>query len=66
VDEQRIDRAADAALEEFWASIAASFPEATSGDFPPDAMSMLFQCCRSAVVLWTQLNVTKGGKVDVE
>lgn len=33
--EARLEEAIESALEVFWSSIVASFPEATSGDFDP-------------------------------
>ncbi|MDK9702514.1 MAG: hypothetical protein OEL20_05195 [Sulfuritalea sp.] len=44
------------AKEQFWASIAASFPEITSGDFPPDATLKFDDACSEAAAIWVTGN----------
>lgn len=53
---ERMYRATDMAQEAFWACVAAAFPEAEAGDFPPDAHMHFEQACRHAVFTWLQFN----------
>jgi hypothetical protein len=46
----------EAALEAFWATVAARVPEAKSGDFPPDADSAIERAAYEAVTTWLLLN----------
>jgi hypothetical protein len=42
---EQIDKAIEDAGLAFWASVAKSFPEITTGDFPPgDSMQFAFAC----------------------
>ena len=44
------------AQDAFWAKIAECYPEAKSGDFPPDATSIFDDQCEAAVKYWIKLN----------
>jgi hypothetical protein len=62
--EKRILDAIEAAQESFWLSIAAAFPEATSGDFPPDADLALREAMTTGVTLWVNCNVVQAPEVQ--
>lgn len=53
---QRLHDAVVAAQEAFWAKIAAAFPEATSGDFPPGDQLAFDAACMSAATVWVEGN----------
>ena len=55
--EERIENAAAAAQEAFWASIAAAFPEVRSGDFPPDAHMAFERACIDATTTGVEGNM---------
>ncbi|MEH0937696.1 hypothetical protein [Micromonospora psammae] len=58
---ERIAKAVEAAGDAFWATIAAAFPEATAGDFPPDATMDIERAQHQAVHLWLHYNAPEGG-----
>jgi len=58
--DERIRLAVDKAEQAFWASIAESFPEAQSGDLPPDAVGLLMQSMTDVVKFWVHFNVPGG------
>ena len=45
------------AQDAFWSALAKQFPEATSGDFPPDAAFLFDSACSSAVSVWLKGNM---------
>lgn len=53
----RKEAAIIAADEAFWAKIVEAFPEATSGDFPPDAHIAWQTAMENAVEVWVNGNV---------
>ena len=55
--EVRIMAAKDAADQAFWAKVAEIFPEATTGDFPPDAHLMWVSAVESSIRTWVGINV---------
>ena len=55
--QHRIDEAVKKAEDSFWDTVASEFPEATSGDFPPDFSFKLTQQMSEAVVFWAQANL---------
>ncbi len=55
--EERIQKAASAAQEAFWASIAAALPEVRSGDFPPDAHMAFDRACIDATATLVEGNM---------
>ncbi len=55
--EERILTAKEAADQAFWAKVAELFPEATTGDFPPDAHLMWVSAVESSIRTWVHLNV---------
>jgi hypothetical protein len=61
-----IEAAVEKAQDAFWATIAAAFPTATAGDFPPDADLAFSQACVQAATVWTDLNVPSRGWVTGE
>lgn len=52
--QERIKRALQEAQSAFWGEIASSFPEITSGDFPPDAATTFDKACENAVNVWLE------------
>jgi hypothetical protein len=57
ISDERITAAVEDGAEAFWAVIAKQFPEATSGDFPPDAEYALTKALEEAVRVWLDANV---------
>lgn len=57
----RIDAAVQEAQDCFWSKIAERFPEAKTGDFPPDAEMSLMRELSSAVTTWVGSNMPKNG-----
>lgn len=55
--DERIDSAVEAAKMEFWREIADQFPDAESGDFPPDATREIDEAMFRAVMRWVDYNV---------
>lgn len=53
---ERIENAMEKASQAFWAVIAKSFPEITTGDFPVDAANQFEHACRQAVTIWIDSN----------
>ncbi len=51
----------EAAQLAFWAKVSELFPEATSGDFPPDASAAFNLAATRAVGVWIEWNVPCGG-----
>ena len=54
---QQIEAIAELAMEQFWAFVAESFPEATTGDFPPPEHVAFARAADNAVSIWVHLNV---------
>lgn len=54
--DDRIAAATETASLAFWASVAESFPDATTGDFPPDGTLAINHAMRKAVDQWTAWN----------
>ncbi len=52
----RIDKAQEEADDAFWAVIARHFPEAKTGDFPPEATEHLRLTEVAAIMYWLILN----------
>lgn len=57
MSESKKATAIDNALGEFWESIARDYPEATSGDLPPDVVIALEQAATSSVEQWLKYNL---------
>lgn len=53
----RLLQAVKDAKESFWASVAASFPEVKTGDFPAIPEDLFDTACFRAVEQWVHLNV---------
>lgn len=56
---RRCKAAAEAAQLTFWEEVIRHFPEATSGDFPPDATFAFDAACEQGVTSWAFWNVQK-------
>lgn len=56
---KRIDEAFEEASEAFWKKVAQAFPEADSGDFPPDAHMAWDRDARDAIATWVIFNVPR-------
>lgn len=56
ITEDRIDEATAACEERIGEVWAEMFPEATTGDFPPEASHALNETVQSALRLWLELN----------
>jgi hypothetical protein len=52
-----VKRATEDALEVFWQSIAAAYPQATSGDLSPGQTVALERAAEKAVEEWVHYNV---------
>ena len=52
-----IESVVEDALFEFWASIAAAYPEATTGDLTPASIFPLKKAAVAAVEEWVEYNV---------
>lgn len=50
----------------FFASLAAQFPQITSGDFSPEALCIFDDACEEAARLWLKSNLPLGSKVLTE
>jgi len=55
-DEIKFDEVLTKAKEAFWAIVAASYPEAKTGDFPPDADIKFDDATKNAVDVWLSFN----------
>lgn len=53
----RLDPALEEAQNAFWAVIVKHYPEADSGDFPPDATFAFDQAIKDAAETWIAFNV---------
>ena len=58
--EKQVALAVIAATDQLWSELAARFPTAESGDFPPDATIALEDAMIRAADLWVDYNVTLG------
>jgi hypothetical protein len=61
--ERRIAVTIEAASQAFWNTVAAHWPEATTGDFPPDATLDWSRAAQAAVTVWVEGNVPPVGFV---
>ncbi|HSX23251.1 MAG TPA: hypothetical protein VLE97_10810 [Gaiellaceae bacterium] len=52
-----VSSAVDDAMDAFWASIAASYPQATSGDISPGTLVPFKRAAQAAVEEWVWANV---------
>lgn len=52
----RLEKAVLEAEDAFWASIARSLPEVSSGDFPADALFAFHQATMKAATIWYESN----------
>ena len=57
--DEKIGSAIKNAEEAFWWSIAQSFPEIKTGDFPPDASEAFSAAAKEAVQTWIKFNKTQ-------
>jgi len=57
--DERIKTATDKAQDAFWTSVAKSFPEIKSGDFPPLQTALLDRILYDAVEYWRYINEEK-------
>jgi hypothetical protein len=55
-DKEKVAELVKEAEANFWAYIADSFPDITSGDFPPDATIKLEKQLNESVQLWITVN----------
>jgi hypothetical protein len=53
-----IEVMADNAQAHFWKSVADQNPHVTHGDFPPDLTQIFDMACKSAILMWLQINDT--------
>ena len=51
-----MDEIVQAALDKFWAEIGANYPEATTGDLPPEIVFAFEEEAERAVEVWVELN----------
>lgn len=53
----RAERVAAAALDAFWAAVAAGYPEARTGDVDPVTVAELGRAASRAVATWEEYNL---------
>lgn len=66
---QRLEDALEEADNQFWAAIANRFPEAKTGDYPPDLTFTRDQHNKESVLWWLRFNAPKlivGGEEEEE
>lgn len=51
-----IDKITEDALDAFWAVVAKNVPDATTGDFPPDATISMEREMRNLIEMWMRYN----------
>ncbi len=56
MSDSKLHNAVVLAQEKFWESLAASYPEIKTGDFPPDATLAFDGACMSAAAVWVSGN----------
>ena len=61
---ERISNAIEAAKASFWRQIGEHFPEASTGDLPPDEAFALQQAMSAAVEVWVDGNLVKTDLVE--
>jgi len=52
-----MDDVVSRALEAFWQEVADSYPQAKTGDLPPDVHASFDQTAEAAVEVWVSANV---------
>jgi hypothetical protein len=57
MNENKLSEVMEKAQEAFWKTVAESFPEITSGDFPPDADLRFNKACKDAIAIWHSMNI---------
>jgi hypothetical protein len=55
--EERIKETLESASDAFWAEVAKRFPEAKSGDFPPEMLVQLDEIMEKSIRVWLDFNV---------
>ena len=65
---EKIEDATEAALFEFWGKIVEIFPDAVSGDFPPDLSIEMDLTMEKMVKYWLIYNLPEGNQLlkDIE
>ena len=58
-DKERKAKAIEEASLQFWATVAHHYPEARTGDFPPDAHFKIEAAMEGAVDTWLEFNLPK-------
>lgn len=61
-DEKRLSEATDKAEQAFWASIAESYPECTTGDLDPWVVHTLTEQMKTAARYWVRYNMPDEGE----
>lgn len=59
MDQARLDLVVAEALDEFWHEVAIAYPEATTGDLPPETVLTMYAHARLAIQEWVEVNVPK-------
>ena len=54
---EQLNQAMSLAIDAFWKTVADCYPEAESGDFPPENRDDFYYACRYAVETWREINV---------
>ena len=65
---EKIEDATETALFEFWGKIVEIFPDAKSGDFPPDLSHEMSYTMEKMVKCWLSYNLPEGNQLlkDIE
>lgn len=65
---EKIENATEAALFEFWGKIVEIFPDAKSGDFPPDLSHEMSYTMEKMLTAWLTYNLPEGNQLlkDIE
>ena len=60
---EQIENATEIALFDFWAKIVEIFPDAKSGDFPPDLSHEMSYTMEKMVKYWLIYNLPEGNQL---
>ena len=65
---EKIENATEAALFDFWGKIVEIFPDAISGDFPPDLSHEMSLTMEKMVKYWLRFNLPENNQLlkDIE
>ncbi len=53
---EKVEEVTEQAQMAFWAEVAKSFPEVTTGDLAPDVSYIFGEACKTAIEKWVESN----------